>query len=82
MRRRAASVTAPMYRRLDPDRRCTADKVMRTLGSGQFTDWPGVRANSIPSRRPASELRMGGLAGPPTFPGWSVGRARLTLNQD
>jgi hypothetical protein len=32
------------------------------------------------NRRLANEL-MGGLAGP-TFPGWSVGRARLTLNQD
>jgi hypothetical protein len=34
----------------------------------------------IRNRRLANEL-MGGLAGP-TFPGWSVGRARLTLNQD
>ena len=39
-------------------------------------------AISIPSRQPAGALRMRGLAGPQIFPGWSVGRARLTLNQD
>ncbi len=41
--------------------------------------WGKADLDSTPGR--ARKLRMGGLAGP-AFPGWSVGRARLTLNQD
>jgi hypothetical protein len=45
-------------------------------------DWSMCGASDLSIQTSGSTgFRMGRLAGP-TFPGWSVGRARLTLNQD
>jgi hypothetical protein len=62
---------------------CSLDKAMRTLGSGRSQGWSGVGRSDLDSKAGSPQARSGYEDWPgPTFPGWSVGRARLTLNQD